>query len=246
MPILNVCNEMIHGEIGPNMARNRNYRSFFDFDIKKNSTKHQHFAVVPRSCRLPVEGLQRLGLWSIWGHTDVFCCPVCSSDWHQRHCCAKTTVRPRRVAWPRQRRSDASARGKFLFRSAVGGGFLSRPPDDAAAAQRCLTRFDHPHTSRPSSRLRLWRLHRVTASCGNREAEEFPSTAAANRVAEAKPQEVVLLKTFWGVWANRLGVSLILLICSSSKMMNHSSPNVFSSKFCRTGESLSSQLTENN
>lgn len=134
---------------------------------------------------------------------------------------------------------------KVSLRSAGGGGFLSRPPDDAAAARRCLTSFDHPHTSRPSSRLRLWRLHRATASCGNWEADEFTTTAAANQVAETKPQEVVLLKTFWGVWANSLGVGLILLICSSNKMMNHSSLNVLSSKFCRTEESLSSQLTEN-
>lgn len=134
---------------------------------------------------------------------------------------------------------------KVSLRSAGGGGFLSRPPDDAAAARRCLASFDHPHTSRPSSRLRLWRLHRATASCGNWEADEFPTTAAANQVAETKPQEVVLLKTFWGVWANSLGVGLILLICSSNKMMNHSSLNVFSSKFCHTEESLSSQLTEN-
>lgn len=115
---------------------------------------------------------------------------------------------------------------KVSLRSAGGGGFLCRPPDDAAAAQSCLTSFDHPHTSRPSSRLRLWRLHRATASCGNWEADEFPTTAAANQVTETKPQEVELLKTFWGVPANWLGVGLVSLIGPNNQMMNHSWLNV--------------------
>lgn len=41
-------------------------------------TETQHFAEVPPSRLLSASGLQSLGLWSIWGHADVFCCPVCS------------------------------------------------------------------------------------------------------------------------------------------------------------------------
>lgn len=130
------------------------------------------------------------------------------------------------------------------LRSAEGGGFLSRPPDDAAAAQSCLTSFDHPHASRHSSRLRLWRLHRATASCGNWEAEDFPTTAAAYQVTETKPQEVELLKTFWGVSANWV---LVWSYWSAlTTMMSHSWLNVSVLKFCHTEESLFSEFNENN
>lgn len=89
------------------------------------------------------------------------------SDWHQRHCCAKTRGRPRRVAWPRQRHSDASASGKFLSGLAGGGGFLRRPPDDAACSSalpdllRPPPRFPSQQpppsvTSPPSHRI-LWK-----------------------------------------------------------------------------------------
>lgn len=193
----------------------------------------------PRLCRVWVSGASGviqmffLVLFVLWLTSKTLLCKNNS----QTAMCGVTeaTTRRRLSQW------------KVSLRSAGGGGFLSRPPDDAAAAQRCLTSFDHPHTSRPGSRLRLWRLHRATASCRNWEAEEFPTTAAANQVTEPKPQEVEVIKTFWGVSANWLGVGLILiLIGSNNKMMNHSWLNVSFSKFCHTAESAFSEFTENN
>lgn len=153
------------------------------------------------------------------GAQQMFCCvvlfvlwltsetPLCKNS-SQTAMCGVTEAQRRLSGW------------KASLRSAGGGGFLSRPPDEAAAALSCLTSFDHPHTSRHSSRLRLWRLYRATASCGNWDAEDFPTTAAANQVTETKPQEVKLLKTFWGVSANWVLVWSYWLDLTT--MMSHS------------------------
>lgn len=221
------------------MARTRNYSGFFDY-INKTHCRSSTIALIACRGSATSESLEHLRSYRCFLLSCLFLWLTSKTLLRKNN--SQTATCGVTEATTQQRLSE----WKVSLRSAGGGGFLSRPPDDAAAAQRCLTSFDHPHTSRLSSRLRLWRLHQATASRGNWEAEEFPTTAAANQVTEAKPQEVILLKTFRGVWANWLGVGSISLICSSNRMMNHSSLNVFSPKFRHTEESLSSQLIESN